>query len=162
VAHRGKGNQVHHSPAEQIAERIGVVRQRDLGIFRYGFAHSAAGNVDFRERHRRYISIVVSMDRLNTLKQLVAGNPSDSFARYGLAMEYAKAGQFAEAAAEYRSIIDAKPDYAAAYFQCGQALERLGRIDEAKDFYRRGIEVTERAGDGHARDQLQAALDALA
>jgi tetratricopeptide (TPR) repeat protein len=101
------------------------------------------------------------MDRLETLKQLVAQNPSDKFARYGLAMECARAGEFAEAVAQYQAILGSDPNYAAAYFQGGQALERLGRFAEAKDLYRSGIEITTRLGDGHARDQLQAALDAL-
>jgi tetratricopeptide (TPR) repeat protein len=101
------------------------------------------------------------MDRLETLKQLVAQNPSDRFARYGLAMECGKAGEFAEAVAQYEAILGSDPDYAAAYFQGGQALERLGRFAEAKALYRRGIEVTTRLGDRHARDQIEAALNAL-
>lgn len=102
------------------------------------------------------------MDRVAILKQLVAQNPSDNFARYGLAMEYGKAGQFEEAVAEYRAIVAASPDYSAAYFQGGQALEQLGRKEEAREFYRAGIEVTARRGEGHAREQLESALASLA
>jgi len=101
------------------------------------------------------------MDRLETLKELVRQNPSDTFARYGLAMEYARAGEYALSAAEYKTLVDAHPEYAAAYYQGGQALERLGQLDEARDFYRRGIAVTTSLGDLHARDQLQNALDVL-
>jgi tetratricopeptide (TPR) repeat protein len=101
------------------------------------------------------------MDRLETLKNLVAQNPADTFARYGLAMEHTRRGEYSEAVAQYQAIAAANPDYAAVYFQGGQALERLGRAEEAKQFYRRGIEVTTKLGDGHARDQLQAALEML-
>ena len=101
------------------------------------------------------------MNRLETLKELVRQNPSDTFARYGLAMEYARAGEFAASAAEYKGIVDAHPEYAAAYYQGGQALERLGRLEEAREFYRMGIAVTTRLGDLHARDQLQGALELL-
>ena|SRR5208283_1645173 len=101
------------------------------------------------------------MNRLETLKDLVRQNPSDTFARYGLAMEYAHAGEFAASAAEYKALVDAHPEYAAAYYQGGQALERVGHIEEARDFYRRGIAVTTSLGDLHARDQLQGALDLL-
>lgn len=101
------------------------------------------------------------MNRLETLKELVRQNPSDTFARYGLAMEYAHNGEFAASAAEYKTIVDAHPEYAAAYYQGGQALERLGCLDDARDFYRRGIAVTTGLGDLHARDQLQTALDLL-
>lgn len=102
------------------------------------------------------------MDRLEILKQLAEQNPADTFARYGLGMEYARMGRFAEAAGQYRAIAAVRPDYAAVYYQGGQALEQLGQIEEARKFYRQGIEVTTRLGDGHARDQLQTALDALA
>jgi tetratricopeptide (TPR) repeat protein len=101
------------------------------------------------------------MDRLETLKQIVAQNPADTFARYGLAMEHARAGQFAEALAQYEAILGVKPGYVAAWYQGGQALERLGRREDAKQFYRRGIEATTKSGDGHARDQFEAALDTL-
>jgi tetratricopeptide (TPR) repeat protein len=101
------------------------------------------------------------MDRVAILKQLVAQNPADNFARYGLANEYGKAGQLEEAVAEYRAIVAATPDYSAAYFQAGQVLEQLGRREEAREFYRAGIEVTTRRGEGHAREQLEAALELL-
>ena len=50
------------------------------------------------------------------------------------------------------------PNYSAAYFHGGQTLEKLGKLDEARDFYRRGIAVTR---DTHARSELEAALDIL-
>lgn len=101
------------------------------------------------------------MNRLETLQELVRQNPSDTFARYGLAMEYARAGDFAASAAEYKGLVDAHPEYAAAYYQGGKVLERLGRLEEAREFYRMGIAVTTRLGDSHARDELQGALEVL-
>ena len=101
------------------------------------------------------------MDRLETLKHILAQNPGDALARYGLAMEYAKAGQLERALAEYRALLSVNPDYTYAYFHGGQALEKLGRMDEAREMYRRGIEVATRLGDQHARAELQGALDLL-
>ncbi len=100
-------------------------------------------------------------NRRQMLEQILVQNPQDSFARYGLAMEYARLGEFEKAVEQYRALIEAKPDYAAAYFHGGQALERLGRLDEAREFYRRGIEVTGRSGDRHAQEEMQTALDLL-
>lgn len=100
-------------------------------------------------------------DRLEILKDLVAQNPLDSFARYGLATEYARVGELEQATAEYKALLAVNPDYAAAYYPGGQALEKLGRLEEAREMYRRGIEVTTRQGNFHARDQLQVALDLL-
>ena len=71
--------------------------------------------------------------RLDLLKNLVAQNPTDSFARYGLAMELARTGSLEQAVEEYRSLLAANANYAAAYYHGGQALEKLGRPDEARD-----------------------------
>ncbi len=92
---------------------------------------------------------------------MVAQNPADSFARYGLAMEYLKGGDAEESVREFRDLLAANPDYAAAYYHGGQALEKMGRIDEAAELYRQGIAATTRTGDGHTRAELQAALDLL-
>ncbi len=92
---------------------------------------------------------------------MVAQNPADSFIRYGLAMEYARTGGFAQAVEEFQALLAANPQYAAAYYQAGQALERLGRPDEARAMYQKGIDVTTRNGDLHTRGEIQAALDLL-
>jgi Tfp pilus assembly protein PilF len=100
-------------------------------------------------------------NRLEILKNLVAQNPNDSFSRYGLAMEYRNSGDLAQAVEQYRELLARNPDYAAAYFHGGQALEKLGRAEHAREMYRQGIEVTTRTGDLHARSELQAALEQL-
>jgi Tfp pilus assembly protein PilF len=99
--------------------------------------------------------------RLEMLKSMVAARPNDSFLRYGLAMEYKNAGDLEAAMGEFRDLMTADPNYAAAYFHAGQTLERLGKLDEARETYHRGIEVTTRKGDQHARSELQGALDLL-
>ena len=73
-------------------------------------------------------------------------------------MEYVNSGALEDAVDEFRQILDADPAYAAAYFHGGQTLEKLGRVNEARDFYRRGAAAT---GDAHARAELEAALDIL-
>jgi tetratricopeptide repeat protein len=57
--------------------------------------------------------------------------------------------------------MEASPDYIASYFHAGQTLEKLGRSEEARAIYLRGIEVTTRKGDQHARSELEAALEML-
>ena len=96
--------------------------------------------------------------RIDVLKQLLEHDPSSTFARYGLAMEYVKSGQLDAAVLEFEAITTADPSYSAAYYHGGQAMEKLGRIDSARNLYRRGIE---RSNDPHARAELQAALDIL-
>ena len=98
---------------------------------------------------------------MDILNSMLAQNPNDSFARYGLAMEYRNRGDLERAVEEFCSLTAADPDYSAAYFHAGQTLERLGQTDEARQWYRRGIEVTTRKGEQHALSELQAALDLL-
>ncbi len=100
-------------------------------------------------------------NRLEILKNLVSQNPSDSFSRYGLAMAYATAGDYAQAVEEYGKLLEINPKYVAAYYHTGQALEKLGKRDEARAIYRRGIEISTQAGDMHARSELEAVLDLL-
>lgn len=100
-------------------------------------------------------------NRLEILRGMVAQDPSDSFVRYALAMAYGAAGDHAQAVDEFGKLLEVNPKYAAAYYHGGQALEKLGRLDEAREIYRRGIEVTSQTGDDHARSELQAVLDLL-
>lgn len=97
-------------------------------------------------------------NRIDTLRDLLAQNPANSFMRYGLAMEYVKAGELAQAVEEFAAILTHDPTYSAAYFHGGQALEKLGRLDDARDYYRRGVANSR---DPHAQSELQGALDIL-
>jgi hypothetical protein len=103
----------------------------------------------------------MSANRLDTLRGIVEQNPGDSRTRYMLAMELGNAGETEASVAEYRRIIDQDADYVAAYFHCGQALEKLERPGEAREVYKAGITVCDRVGDSHTKDELQDVLDAL-
>lgn len=101
------------------------------------------------------------MDRIGALRQLLEAQPSNVFARYGLAQEYAKRGEDGRAMEELAHVLRLDPDYQAAYFHAGKALERLRRPAEAKDMYERGIKASFRTGDVHARAELEEALAAV-
>ncbi len=103
----------------------------------------------------------MATNRLEMLRQMVAQDPTNSFARYGLAMEHANSGAPEQAVTEFETLIRQDANYAAAYFHAGQALEKLGRIEEARAIYEQGIEVTTRKGDAHTRAEIEAALNLL-
>jgi tetratricopeptide (TPR) repeat protein len=103
----------------------------------------------------------MASNRIAILQTMVDQNPSEPFARYGLAMEYSKSGNLEEAVREYRALLEHNESYAAAYYHGGQALEKLGRVEEAREMYEKGIEVTTRSGDMKTRNELQAAIDIL-
>jgi len=108
-----------------------------------------------------YSNTGMADNRLDILRNIVAQNPGDSFARYGLAMAYASAGEHAQAVDEYAKLIEINPKYVAAYYHGGQALEKTGKIEQAREFYRRGIAVCTEIGDQHTRSELEAVLDLL-
>ncbi|MGD1072826.1 MAG: tetratricopeptide repeat protein [Bryobacteraceae bacterium] len=101
-------------------------------------------------------------NRLDILRSMVEQKPEDSFSRYGLAMEYANAGSLEAAVAEFEALLRYNPNYSAGYFHGGQTLEKLGRTEEAREIYRKGIEATGATGDEHTRSELIAALRNLA
>lgn len=103
----------------------------------------------------------MATNRIEMLKQMVEQNPGNTFARYGLAMEYANSGNPQQAVAEFRSLLEQDNTYTAAYFHGGRALEKLGRLDEARSLYEKGIEAATRKGDAHTRAEIEAALDML-
>jgi tetratricopeptide (TPR) repeat protein len=100
-------------------------------------------------------------DRLETLKTFLETNPGDCFARYGVAQEYLKRGEHENALEHFTRIIEINPAYQAAYYHGGKMYEKLGRLQEARATYQKGIEVASRSGDLHAQSELQAALDEL-
>jgi tetratricopeptide (TPR) repeat protein len=115
---------------------------------------------------RRYNTRVTYMaqtqkSRRELLEQFVAEKPQDAFARYGLALECAKLGDDPAASDHFHKLLELHPTYVAGYFQFGQLLARLGRLDEARKLLSDGVVVAQKAGDMHARDEMQSALTSL-
>ena len=103
----------------------------------------------------------MATNRLEILEQMVSRDPGNTFARYGLAMEHANQGDWEQAVIEFRALLDRDNDYAAAYYHGGQALEKLGEMEQARSMYEKGLEVTTRKGDLHTRSEIEAALSLL-
>ena len=99
--------------------------------------------------------------RIDTLKSLIDQDPANSRLRYMLAMEMVNMGDREGAVQAFSDLIATDPNYSAAYFHGGQTLEKLGRVDEARQMYREGIQATTANGDMHTCSELQAALDML-
>ena len=98
-------------------------------------------------------------DRLQALLQFIEQNPDDAFVRYGLAQEYANRGQLDNAAKEFTRLVESNPSYQAAYYHGGQIYLKMGRKNEAQKWFKKGIELADRTGDHHARDELLTALE---
>jgi tetratricopeptide (TPR) repeat protein len=103
----------------------------------------------------------MEQSRVDVLRAMLAQEPANSFVRYGLAMEFVKTGQYDTAVEEFCALLAHNPDYVAAYYHGGQALEKSGNFDAARDMYAQGIEACTRTGDAHTKAEIEAALAIL-
>lgn len=103
----------------------------------------------------------MATNRVEILQNMLSQDPNNSFARYGLATEYANSGQLEPAIAEFRALLDKDQTYVAAYYHGGQTLERMGQADAAREMYQAGLEACQRKGDSHTYSEIERALETL-
>jgi predicted Zn-dependent protease len=101
------------------------------------------------------------MDRTSALNDILTQNPTDTFARYGLAMEYSKQGDFDRALAEFSILLRTNPDYTPGYFMAAQTLTKADRVADAKTMLTDGIASARRTGNLHAQSEMEAMLAEL-
>ncbi len=101
------------------------------------------------------------MNRIEMLNDILAQNPNDAFARYGLAMEFSNSGDIERAVGEFGKLLLAHPDYTVGYFMAAQALVKAARNEEAKKMLAEGIVSASRTGNTHAQAEMEAMLTEL-
>ena len=102
-----------------------------------------------------------TMDKIAGLKEILALDPKNSFARYGIAVELANRGEVDAALAEFNRLLKTDPDYTAGYFMSAQTLSKAGRIEAAIERLKEGISCAARTGNRHALSEMQGMLDEL-
>ena len=88
----------------------------------------------------------MSNSKIENLKALVEKNPDNPLGRYGLANEYLKLEIYEEAIEQIEAYLKLKDDQGAVYRMLGEALLKLGRKEDAKEAYKKGIEAAHRHG----------------
>lgn len=96
--------------------------------------------------------------RLAFLEQMTKAGSADSFAWYGLALEYRKEKRFDDALGAFRSLRDKDPGYLALYLMAGQTLVEAGRGADAKEWLEAGIVIARERGDGKTLGELESEL----
>jgi Flp pilus assembly protein TadD len=86
----------------------------------------------------------VSEERIEALRKMVLANPNDPRPRFGLALEYEKAGRMEDEVQTLREYLAIADDEGNAWGRLGAALRTLGRDDEAREAYRSGIAAATR------------------
>ena len=101
------------------------------------------------------------MDRTAALQEILAQDPNNVLARYGLAMEFSNSGQTDRALEEFGKLRSSNPDYPAAYFMAAQTLVKASRLEEAKKMLADGIASAKRTNNAHAQSEMEAMLAEL-
>jgi thioredoxin-like negative regulator of GroEL len=99
--------------------------------------------------------------RRQMLEEFVAKKPDDAFSRYGLAMECMNSGDPAAADGHFRALIERNADYIPAYLMYGQLLARESRNEDARQVLSNGITAASKAGNEHARSEMETLLAEL-
>ncbi len=101
------------------------------------------------------------MDKIARLKEILALDPKNSFARYGIAIELAGQGETDAALKEFDMLLTNDPEYTAGYFMAAQTLAGAGRKNEAAERLKAGVGCAARNGNSHAMNEMQQMLDDL-
>jgi predicted Zn-dependent protease len=99
--------------------------------------------------------------RLETMRSMVAKNPENALARFGLANELMKVQQHADAAAEYESYLARYDDEGNGWGRLAEAYEHLGRTNDARAALTKGIAASRRFGHAGMANELEARLEEL-
>lgn len=98
------------------------------------------------------------LDRAQMLKELLEENPNDAFARYGLALEYSRAGELEAALGEFNKLLELHPDYVPGYQMAAQTLLAAGRDQEGRVMLEKGIACAKRSRNQHAQSEMETML----
>jgi thioredoxin-like negative regulator of GroEL len=96
------------------------------------------------------------------LEQSLAEDPTDSFLRYGLAIQCLREGDVVEGRGRLLALISDHPDdQVAAYQQLAQSYADSGENQAAATMLRNGITKAKASGDWHAAAEMQQMLDSF-
>lgn len=96
------------------------------------------------------------------LEESLAEDPSDTFLRYGLAMQCLREGDVQQGRERLRALIADHPDdQIAAYQQLGQSHIETSEVEEAARILKAGILKARAKGDMHAAGEMEGFLATL-
>ncbi|HUO52040.1 MAG TPA: tetratricopeptide repeat protein [Gemmatimonadaceae bacterium] len=96
--------------------------------------------------------------RLDAFRRMVEKSPNNALARFGLANEALKAGDHALAAEQLTAYLALYDDEGNGWLRLGDCLSALGRRDESRAAYEKGIAAAERYGHSGMAEELRARL----
>ena len=100
-------------------------------------------------------------ERIEQILSMLESEPTDVFLHYSLAMEYASAKRFHEAVEEFYKCIELDANYLAAYVEAGKCLRSAGRLAEAREMFKKGMDLAAAQGQDHTRDFIRQQIESL-
>jgi predicted Zn-dependent protease len=103
----------------------------------------------------------MNVDKVAAFTEILAQNPDDAFARYGLAVEFGQRGEIALALQQFDELHRRHPDYTPGYQMAAQTLIAMGDVSQAAARLHAGIASARRVGNRHALAEMEDMLDEL-
>ncbi len=100
-------------------------------------------------------------DRIESIRALLAKDPDDLFLNYSLAMECAAAGRTDEALAAFARCSELDAGYIPAYVEAGKCARSAGRLDAAREQFRKALDLARSAGETHTADAIVQQIESL-
>ena len=85
--------------------------------------------------------------KIEMFKQVLSLDENDLLANYGLGKSYFDLQQYEKALIHLQKVILIKKNYSVGYLQLGKCLKNLGKIEEAKSVWQKGIQIANDNGD---------------
>jgi Flp pilus assembly protein TadD len=100
----------------------------------------------------------VAIDRKDRYTKILAAQPDNHLARFGLANALFEEGRFDLAAEEYRRCLESQADWMAVHISLGHCLVRLGRRDEARLALETARQLAVRQGHSQPQEEIRQLL----
>jgi E3 SUMO-protein ligase RanBP2 len=104
---------------------------------------------------------MTAASRVDALRAMVAKNPDNPLAHFGLANELMKSGDVSAAAEHYAAYLGRYDDEGNGWGRYAEALSALGREHDAREALRTGIAAAQRFGHPGMASELEARLSEL-
>ncbi len=103
----------------------------------------------------------MATDKAKRLAAYIKKNPTDSFSKFALALEFLKTDDVNKARILFEDIRVNDPGYVGVYYHLGKVYELLGRLQDAKHTYEQGVLLATERGDQRTTAELNEMLAEL-
>ena len=100
-------------------------------------------------------------DRIDAIKAMLQKDPTDIFLHYSLGMEYVSSNRLEQAIEAFQQCVKQDAGYVPAYVELGKCLCAAGRLQTAREFFEKGLELARAKGLSHTADYILQQLQTL-